>query len=140
MDNRDTYTVLSSDPTFQFKEKLQTLLGEGIALGVLTEKDTAYMLPQYPSVPIFHRLPKTHKGGFPPILHPIISGINSLKIEFMVRSSFAKCGQKNPWILKFLRCSTISVGPQITHESPLVMQGFTPAFPIKWREWQWCIT
>lgn len=32
----------------------------------------------HPVIAIFHGLPKTHKGGFPPILCPVISGIKSL--------------------------------------------------------------
>lgn len=57
---------------------MQVLLEEGLALGVITPKIAQYINVEFPVLPKFYGLPKTHKDIFPPPLRPIISGIGSL--------------------------------------------------------------
>lgn len=61
-----TYRVLTHDPTADFAIALERLLNEGLALGVLDEKQKNVMLNKFPICAIFHALPKVHKGVFPP--------------------------------------------------------------------------
>lgn len=74
----DTYRQLSCDPTNIFQQQLKTLLNEGVEMGALTNTDAEKMFIQCPIIPIFHSLPKVHKGVFPPPLRPIVAGIGSL--------------------------------------------------------------
>lgn len=43
--------VLYSNPTALFKSKLETLLQEGLSLGVITQQEFKFMLPSFPVVP-----------------------------------------------------------------------------------------
>lgn len=61
-----------------FKISLESVLQEGLSLDVLTQKEFDSLNAQHPIISIYHGLPKIHKGGFPPPLRPIISGIGSL--------------------------------------------------------------
>lgn len=73
-----TYGSLTRGPTSDFKTVLTKLLDKRLALGVLTKKLHDHLNTQFPVIPIFHGLPKTHKHVFPPPLGPIISVIGSL--------------------------------------------------------------
>lgn len=74
----NTYLPIKLDPTSQFKAELTKLISEGVRIGVLTAKEASFLLVEHPQIPIFHSLPKLHKGGFPPSFRPIVSGIMSL--------------------------------------------------------------
>lgn len=50
---------------------------EGVHLGVTNQRPADFIIKQYPIVPLFHSIPKIHKGGFPSF-HPIVAGIGSL--------------------------------------------------------------
>lgn len=63
-----TYRILRGDPTTDFKLALSKILEEGLSLGVLTKIIFDHLYIRFPVVPIFHGLPKTPKGVFPPPL------------------------------------------------------------------------
>lgn len=73
-----TYRLLTTDPSTVFRDKLEVLLSEGVAIGAITEKEKRYLCPAFPIIAIFHGLPKLHKEVFPPALRPIISMIGPL--------------------------------------------------------------
>lgn len=78
LSDTDTYLRLTSDPTQRFKQDLEKLVLEGLHLGVLTKRQAEYIIPEYPSMPIYNSLPKLPKTGFPTTFHQIVSGIFSL--------------------------------------------------------------
>lgn len=73
-----TYRALSYNPTSVFQNKIRDLLQEGVSLGVLTERMAQDLYVDHPIVPLYHSLPKVHKGTFPPPMRPIVAGIGSL--------------------------------------------------------------
>lgn len=54
------------------------IIKRGVSMGIMTDKQAEYLVPQHPQTAVFHSFPKIHKGGFPPSIHPIVAGINSL--------------------------------------------------------------
>lgn len=69
-----TYRKLESNPTNVFKAKLETLVNEGVSLGVLSEKQAKFIIVDNPRIPIYHSLPKIHKSIFPPPMRLIVLG------------------------------------------------------------------
>lgn len=78
LSDRDTYLVLKGDPTDAFKKELSSLLDKGVSAGILSTKDKEMLIPEFPFMPIFHHLPKVHKGFSPLTGRPIVAGIGSL--------------------------------------------------------------
>lgn len=60
----DTYTYqpLASNPTIPFKKELTALLDRAVQAGIFTPKDKESFIPEHPIMPVFHHLPKVHKG------------------------------------------------------------------------------
>lgn len=54
------------------------LVLKGVHLGVLSWKEGENMVAIAPIMPVFHHLPKTHKGLDPLKGRPIVAGIGSL--------------------------------------------------------------
>lgn len=73
--DRNTYRPLKLDPTKDVQLALEHVLNEGIALGVINGKIKEHLTN---TIPVFHALPKTHKGIFPPPSRPIVAGIGSV--------------------------------------------------------------
>lgn len=76
--DQDTYRSLAQNPTNAFQSSLSKLLADGLELGAISETDMEKLSIPYPITPIFHSLPKIHKGVFPPPLRPIVAGIGSM--------------------------------------------------------------
>lgn len=58
LQDKDTFLLLTTDPTVEFQASLKKLLDEGVYMGV--------------------SLPKTHKDTFPPPLRPIVAVVGSM--------------------------------------------------------------
>lgn len=69
--------ALVAHPTTEIQLALECDLNEGIALGVIDDKVKENLINKFPVCPVFHALPKIHKGSFPPPLRPIVAGIGS---------------------------------------------------------------
>ncbi|XP_056390398.1 uncharacterized protein LOC130284250 [Hyla sarda] len=76
--DRNTYCKLKGDPTRAFQDALKKVLKEGVELGAIDKKLEESLFVTSPVIPVFHSLPKLHKGLFPPPLRPIVAGIGSL--------------------------------------------------------------
>lgn len=57
---------------------LNNLLNEGVFWGIFDKKMALNLIPEYPVSPIFHHLPKIHKGLNPLNRGLIIAGIGSI--------------------------------------------------------------
>lgn len=73
-----TYLKLKGDPTTPFKNELSTLLDRAVAVGIFSSNDKEALIPSFPVMPIFHYLPKLHKGLTPLTGRPIVAGIGFL--------------------------------------------------------------
>ena len=73
-----TYSLLKSDPTVPFSKELTILLDRAVQAGIFTAKERDLFIPVNPIMPIFHHLPKIHKGLCPLVGRPIVAGIGSL--------------------------------------------------------------
>lgn len=69
LNDNETYRKLNTDPTIPFMRALEVSLQEGLALGVLTQKEYDYLNIKHPVKPVFHGLPKIHKNSSPPLPH-----------------------------------------------------------------------
>lgn len=78
LEDRMTYGLLPIDPTLGFKRTLIELVNEGSALGILDKKETEFLIPLAPRIPIFYYLPKVHKNPVNPPGRPIVNGIDSV--------------------------------------------------------------
>lgn len=78
LSDSQTYQRLRKDPTNTFKEILFKLVEEGVYLGLIPEKIAMCLKVESPVSPIFHHLPKIHKGEVPPKGRPIVAGIGGL--------------------------------------------------------------
>ena len=78
LSDTSTYTCLKSNPTMEFTKDLVSLLDRGVAAGIFSEADSKMFIPAYPIMPVFHHLPKIHKGLVPLTGRPIVAGIGSL--------------------------------------------------------------
>lgn len=74
----DIYVPLKSNPTDKYKTILKSLINKWASLGAFTPKETQALVPEFLIVPIFHHLPKDHKGLDPLCGRPIVLGIGSL--------------------------------------------------------------
>lgn len=57
---------------------MSALLDRAIQVGLFSPKDKESFIPEHPITPIFHHLPKVHKGLNPLTGRPIVAGIGSL--------------------------------------------------------------
>lgn len=73
-----TYQKLRADPTFPFIAELSLLLSRAVHAGIFTQKKADMLIPDCPIMPVFHHLPKFHKGLNPLVGRPIVAGIGSL--------------------------------------------------------------
>lgn len=73
-----TYQTLTCDPSPTFKTKLSALLNRAVQVGLFSPSDIELFIPAHPITPIFHHLPKVHKGTNPLTGRPIVAGIGSL--------------------------------------------------------------
>lgn len=78
LSDQTTYHRLRGDPTGSFKWELSALLDRAVSMGIFTTKDKEMLIPAFPVMPIFHHLPKLHKGLTPLTGRPIVAGIGSL--------------------------------------------------------------
>lgn len=78
LSDTSTYCKLSKDPTIIFQQKLKHLVANGVSIGIVTQHLADRMVVEFPTIAIFHSLPKIHKGDFPPPFRPIVAGIGSL--------------------------------------------------------------
>lgn len=78
LSDTQTYQLLSSNPTLPFKHKLSALLDRAVSMGIFSHSDKEKLIPGHSIMPIFHHLPKVHKGLQPLTGRPIVAGIGSL--------------------------------------------------------------
>uniref|UniRef100_A0A803JG97 Reverse transcriptase domain-containing protein n=1 Tax=Xenopus tropicalis TaxID=8364 RepID=A0A803JG97_XENTR len=71
----ETYRVLRTNPTKEFREVLRQVLHGG-KVGLVTRRMWKVLVPKHPQIPVFYHLPKVHKGDIPPKGRPIISGVS----------------------------------------------------------------
>ncbi|XP_075684194.1 uncharacterized protein LOC142652437 [Rhinoderma darwinii] len=78
LNDHQCYKVLESDPSMSFRNQLKCILSSAKCLSLISEKEMAFMLPDFPQTATFYCLPKIHKGTKPLKGRPIVSGIDSL--------------------------------------------------------------
>lgn len=76
--DRETYKVLSKDPTDDFLEELRGIVTKALDEGVITCEESKFILIEHPRVATFYTLPKVHKGLTPLRGRPILSGVDCL--------------------------------------------------------------
>ncbi|CAH2283132.1 Hypothetical predicted protein, partial [Pelobates cultripes] len=74
----NTYKILKSNPTCNFKKKLYEILDEGFKKGIIDKDEFDYLFISSPKTAVFYYLPKVHKSLISPPGRPIISGIGSM--------------------------------------------------------------
>lgn len=76
----NTYTLIQTDPTLQYKRALTSLVDEGFSLGILDKNERSYLVPLAPHISAIYYLPKVHKkykkDPVDPPGRPIVSGID----------------------------------------------------------------
>lgn len=100
------YKKLSYDPTMEVYALLDSLLQEGVYLGIINTKQKEYMLVKNSLCLIFHALPKIHKNRFSPPMRPILSRIGSLTDRDCVFGLISYCRlwfTESQFTLKILR-------------------------------------
>lgn len=75
LDDRDTYGVILSNPTKQYRKDLEKLINREKILNTYEEK---YLLPLACRIPVIYYSPKIHEDIVNPPGRPIISGIDLL--------------------------------------------------------------
>ncbi|XP_041424610.1 uncharacterized protein LOC121395346 isoform X1 [Xenopus laevis] len=78
LDDCETYEPLPSDPTNDYKAILETIFDFGVDMKVFTKDQHDEIISNNSKIPIFHALPKVHKGIEHVKGRPIISGIDGL--------------------------------------------------------------
>lgn len=81
LSDTQTYSRLKSNPTKKYKSILTELVDRGFRQGFLNKKEAKSLIPEYPTLPTFYHLPKTHIGLTPLQGRPIILGIGSLWLD-----------------------------------------------------------
>ena len=61
-----------------FKKVFSSLLDRAVSVGIFSDKEKAIFIPDHPIMPVFHHLPKDHKGLTPLVGRPMVAGIGSL--------------------------------------------------------------
>ena len=77
--NKNTYRVLTSDPTMRLKNKMINLLKSIKSKGGISEELYRRLYPTGAGSPKFYGLPKIHKPGMP--LRPIVSSIAAVTYQ-----------------------------------------------------------
>lgn len=72
------YQPIEYDPISHIQRILNIMLQEAISLNYIEESTAAFLNNAYPRIPVMYVLPKIHKGGFPPVGRPIISGCGGI--------------------------------------------------------------
>lgn len=106
LSDQDTYSRLTGGPTKKYKMWLTNLVNDAVSLGIFDQKLASSLIPEFPASPIFHHLPKTHKGLHPLHERPIIAGIGSLN---------EKLGEWLDSVLQPLVCSLLSFLKDTNH-------------------------
>ncbi|XP_053568384.1 uncharacterized protein LOC128657969 [Bombina bombina] len=78
LNDTNTYTLLTSDPSTKYLEQLGKLLDWGKHLGILDQKLCDYLYNPTPTIANFRIVPKIHKHPSSPPGRPIVSGVGSL--------------------------------------------------------------
>lgn len=95
--DRDTYTLLPSNPGGRSKTLLENIVQRGTSLGILNKKESYFLVPKAPRVPIIYYLPKIHKSLTCPPGFPIVSGIDPITsrvgkyMDFFYNHWFGPC-------------------------------------------------
>lgn len=78
LEDKNTYQVLKSDPSRQFKAELESVIVYGKDKELLNKHEEKYLVPTASRIPVIYYLPKIHKDKINPPGRPIVSGIESL--------------------------------------------------------------
>lgn len=73
----DYYVKIDYDPFPAQQKTLEAMISQALANGVVTKKESSFILITCPNKPFYYHLPKVHKDLKKPPGRPIISGINS---------------------------------------------------------------
>ncbi|CAJ0947471.1 unnamed protein product [Ranitomeya imitator] len=76
--NTETYTPISSNPTFDIARKIKYLIEQYSGLGVSDSKLREFLINQHPVILVFYTLPKVHKDLWKPPGRPIVASTNSI--------------------------------------------------------------
>ncbi|XP_044148864.1 protein YAE1 homolog isoform X1 [Bufo gargarizans] len=118
LEDNSTYLELDHNPTPIYQQEMLRLLTHGLEHGFINQKQLDYIFIQHPVIPIFHSLPKIHKGGFPQAMRPIVAGIGS----FTERLS--------AWVDSILQPLVQSI-PGYLQDTRAVLQAF---YDFKWEQ------
>lgn len=66
------------DPIMHILKIVKVLVRESLALDYIGLKSNDFFISEYPTTLVFYILPKIHKTGFPPPVHPIITSYGSV--------------------------------------------------------------
>lgn len=78
LSNVNTYQKFKADPTSPFKKALSSLLDSAVHAGLFSLKEKELFFPECPIMPVFHHLPKVHKGLNTLLGRPIVAEIGLL--------------------------------------------------------------
>lgn len=62
LNDRDTYTLLLSDPKNKYLKELEAIVARGSQVGILNKKESLYLVSRAPRTPTIYYLPKIHKN------------------------------------------------------------------------------
>lgn len=77
LSDSEYYSRVDYDPFPEQQRTLISLVSQAVSKGVLTKKESGFILISCPNKPYYYHLPKIHKDQKNPPGRPIISGINS---------------------------------------------------------------
>lgn len=60
--DRDIYIPLLNNPVIKYKHALKSLVEKGVKSCILNEKESLFLIPKAPRVPVLYCLPKIHKS------------------------------------------------------------------------------
>uniref|UniRef100_A0A8C5QN04 GIY-YIG domain-containing protein n=1 Tax=Leptobrachium leishanense TaxID=445787 RepID=A0A8C5QN04_9ANUR len=78
LSDKETYQLLTENPTKEYLKQIGTLLEGGLAEGILSKEEFDFLFTPFPRLAILYHNPKIHKSLISPPGRPIISGIGSL--------------------------------------------------------------
>lgn len=61
LNDRDTYTLLKSDPKIPYQRELVKIIDREFSQGIINKKEKLYLIPKAPRTPVIYYLQKIHK-------------------------------------------------------------------------------
>lgn len=78
LSDANVYRLLTGDPVWSIKTKVEKILQEAMSSGIIDQKVKSFLTIEHPVTPVLYVLPKIHKTLDNPPGRPIVSGRGSV--------------------------------------------------------------